>query len=119
MTTQTKPRRIRRVVKLDDHVDYNDDTMTEHPIKAGDIVCLVRVTDTMTGRESNWLTREPRTNQSHELRWRGWLGTTNDVAEHAQGAWRVVSLVEHDSNYYREPWDLRYHASLVATEVPE
>jgi hypothetical protein len=117
MTEQTATR-TRRVVTTDE--PFID------PPKPGDIVCLVECEDTMwaandfhrPGARQHWnyLTADPRTNQSHETRWEGWLGTTNNIAEHAMGAWRVVSIDTYGEGRHGEP---TYLANLVRAEVPQ
>ena len=41
------------------------------------------------------ITTEPgRTNQSHEVRTEGWLGTSNDTAEHAHGEYETLEAAQ-------------------------
>lgn len=106
--TTTKTARTRRIVRTPDP----DETFTP-----GDVVCLVECSD-QTGARWNTLTAHPRTNQSHEPRWDGWLGTTNNVSEWACGAWRVVSLYPQEdiaSGFHVEKWVV----SLASADVPE
>lgn len=113
MNTITKARRTRRVVTLDDTYNAQTGFYETITVTPGDIVCLVRVTDTMTGKESHTLTTQPRTNVSHEIKWHGWLGTTDDIAENALGAWRVVSIARHDAMYAYDSDTAYYQVSLV------
>lgn len=58
-------------------------------IQAGDFY-LLRV-EPQAGDDRYVLSRNPgRTNLSREVRYRGWLGTTNNVARYACGAVRVT-----------------------------
>lgn len=87
-----------------------DDAMYDYSQVTGKDWYLIRVTDeqprqTIYGPSlSDWwvLSEEPgRTNQSHEERVTGWLGTTNGVCEEAVCRVRAVSWTRDGRIYLR------------------
>lgn len=97
----------------------------EQPVQPGEIVCLVRNTNTEADRwtpvheASYWsLDREPRTNRSRAVCWDGWLGAHGTHSRDAHGAYRVVSVSGHDARYAQgaaADWTV---VSLVKVENP-
>ena len=97
VTTGTR----RRLVVLD-----SGDLYEEKAFTVGDIVCLVRNSNTNADRwtpareVAYWsLEPNPLTNLSREECWDGWLGAFGSHSRHAHGAYRVVSVRPHDSDY--------------------
>lgn len=112
------PARTTRIVTVD-----NDRDGTPIPPQPGDVLCLVEWRDLHPTRPSDprrgcHLTADPRTNLSHESLWEGWLGCTNNISEHALGAYRVVSVVEWDPTGDDLTPVPRWRASLAATDEP-
>lgn len=80
---------------------------------AGEVVCLVREVGPFGSSPRQFtITRHPRTNQSHEPRWNGWLGTTNDVDRFAEGAYEIRWIEVGEKGV---PW---YRVSLRPADEP-
>ena len=66
-------------------IEVQDDV--DDDIRPGKYFLIRVVYNNQNGREVYRLAAEPgRTNQSHEQRLEGWLGETNNVSRHAEGA---------------------------------
>jgi hypothetical protein len=77
-------------------------------LRPGQVIYPVQHTNIRTGHESISVdTRPGRTNLSGEERTEGWLGTTNDVAAHALGAFEVVSVRTRTLRDGRDRADIR------------
>lgn len=115
MTTATPTRR--RTRELTAFMDPFGEVLT-----AGAIVCVVEETDLLwpartpgarLPRSTMYtLTTDPRTNQSRESRWEGWLGTTSNIDRWAEGAYEIRWIAESDRG---EPW---YRVSLRPVPHP-
>lgn len=99
---------ITRILTL--HPGYHEETDDTYAV--GDRVCLVTSSD-----GDNYLTKEPRTNQSRQLRWKGWLGTTNGISQTAHGRWEIRSMHKHygvyDTPTNHVDWDQKYRIRLA------
>lgn len=96
-------KRTTRVVTVADPADPTAPCGPARIPQPGEIYCLVAWQNLAPNRgaprhstRGAYLTTDPRTNLSHETRWEGYLGTTNDVHEQALGAYRVVSATPAD-----------------------
>lgn len=89
------------------------------PVK-GDTVCLVEYNRLIPayGRPKHWyeLTTVPRTNDSRETLWTGWLGETNRVDAVALGPWRVVSIAEAGERTMDQAYFVRLADDAVVPE---